>query len=122
MAIEFLQADVFIRRIMRYHYKADEGRVTSSAFKKKSKKPDEDCSVYLERIMVAPDEYLRTGLAGQLVVNLPASAPLRLGIHLKHTPNALEPSHCSMKVETNDQCDQLAGEATLRPALQKDEC
>lgn len=117
MAVEFRPSDIFIRRIMRYYYKADEKRVTSSAFKKKSKKPDDDCSVYLERIMVAPDEYLRTGLAGQLAVNLPVSAPLEHDIHLQHTPNDLEPSHCSMRIETDDQCSLLADASSLRPKL-----
>lgn len=115
MSVVFLETDTFIRRIMRYYYNADEHRVTSSAFKKKSRKPDDDCSVFLDRIMEAPDEFTRTALPGQLFVDLPAREVLRLELLLKHTPNKLEPSHCSIKVETNDQCDQLAAASSLRP-------
>lgn len=113
MEITFRGDDIFFRRVMHYYILEGGKRIASSAFKKRSKKPDQDCSVYLKRLMASPDEPMRKALPNQRLIQFKAGVPMSLGIELSHDPIPDEPSHCTMKIETNAQCDALAAQSSL---------
>ncbi len=108
--------DDLYRRIFWYHLR-DDGSISSSAFKDKKKKPARDCSVYLARL-TTQDKVKQAGPAYMGMVLLAASVPLSLDLTVGWTPQSSNPdevgyAHCTIELETQEQCDRLAEKARL---------
>jgi hypothetical protein len=122
MPDEIFHHDVLYRRIFLNHIVTRENNRISSAAFKKGKKPDPDCSVYVERLMSDSTEPMWTAVGGQVLIQLSASEPIDRGILVKHDPISVDPQHphipaqtghAIMVIETKVQCDELASVSSL---------
>lgn len=111
-AVQIGADELLYRRIFGYYRKPD-GTIASSAFKTRSKKPEPECSVYVARLTTA-DAVLAAGMPDQLLIGLPASVPLGMGLDVRHAPRDPNPGTLGyahaviVGLTTNEQCDRLA--------------
>lgn len=118
MPEEIMRQDVLYRRIFRsYIVTHENNRISSAAFKKDGKKPDPECSVYVERLVSDPAEPMWSAARNQVLVQLSASEPLSRNIPVTHDPvpadsqrpeTPPQPGHAIMGITTKSQCGELA--------------
>jgi hypothetical protein len=103
-------ADDLYRRLARHHVRED-GRVSSSAFKR-GKEPDPEVSVNLARLMTYEEMLRRADLPDQGVGVIVARVPLRLGLTVRHDPVDENPAHSVIEGQTTRAQPRQLAEAT----------
>ena len=102
--VEILDEDALYRRLLPYYVKAD-GKVSSAAYKRRGKVPDNEVSVDLARLTTPVESLRRAPNSGFALGFLLAAAPRRMGFEVRHDP-------CPPQEPDNLAHSPIAGENT----------
>lgn len=109
--VTIADGDDLLRRVLPYFIKADDS-VSSAAFKKRNKQPDNEISVELARLSSPVECAERYGPRGFRVIALTAGAARALSFEVRHDPLEDCYPHSLIVGENNaDRCEQLASSA-----------
>jgi hypothetical protein len=106
--VEIADDDELFRRVLPYFIKAN-NRVSSAAFKKRNKQPDNEISVELGRLSSPVECAQRYGPRGFRVIALTAGSARSLSFEVRHDPLEDCYPHALIVGENDaDRCEQLA--------------
>lgn len=116
--------DLLYRRFLHWHIRKD-GRLSSSVFMNRKKKPDSELSVDLARLTTPANTQAVCPTMG--VAEIAASVPFELGLRVEHSPDLENNNyaHCLIiGLESKSQCRKLAESARilLRPRKLVNDC